>query len=114
MIKIKTTYKYILHNWADESAEKFKLKVIKPCDITIYYGDKNEIVHLVENDKIWWDTNVIISHENNNLYKSTVSTKQLTICSENDSLEKIPYISTQKTQCFTGSHNWDAICSNNQ
>jgi hypothetical protein len=103
------TSKFYLKNIADDvSRKKYMLKVLYNTEVSINYGSHTENMILTINDEVRWDNNVIILHNQQNHYKSTVSTKQLIITAPYDSLINVLY-NEPNEQTLAAGTGWEAM-----
>ena len=108
-MKFRKTIKYYLNNIADDvDPKKYMLKVLYNAEVTINYGSHTENMILTINDEVRWDNNVIILHNQQNHYKSTVSANQLIITAPYDCLIKILY-NEPKEQTLAPGSGWEAM-----
>ena len=104
------TIKFYLNNIAqvDVDCEKYKLKVLYNTEVYINYGSHTENMILTINDEIRWDDNVIVLHNQQNHYKSRVSTNKLIITAPYNSLIKELY-NEPKEQTLAAGSGWEAM-----
>jgi len=109
-IQSQKTIKFYVNNIAqlDVDSKKYKLKVLYNTNVSINYGSHTENMILTINDEIRWDNNVIILHNKQNHYKSTVLANQLIITAPYDCLVKILY-NEPKKQTFAHGTGWEAM-----
>lgn len=56
----------------NKNQNNYQLIIMEDSSIIINYGKKKETFKLVKGNKIRWETNIIITIDNTNHYKSTV------------------------------------------
>lgn len=91
----------------DVNHNSYELIIMENSSIVINYGLKKEYFKLDKDNKIRWQTNVIITIDNMNHYKSTVIGDLLEIQSSSKNHQISKYIQLTDNKLAPGS-GWEA------
>lgn len=100
MFLYKLTDNHVNHNG-------YELIIMENSSIVINYGKKKETFKLVKGNKIRWETNIIITIDNTNHYKSSVIGEVLQIKSSSNKHIIDTYIKPSISILAAGS-GWEA------